>query len=86
MPASDDPTRPLLGVSSEPLHRRYSSTEPGSRSRSGIQVPLEGEVSEKEMRRGEVFATLSGGLFVFAWVLFLGTAWWKLGMKKDTGR
>ncbi|KAJ7932482.1 major facilitator superfamily domain-containing protein [Mycena leptocephala] len=73
-------------VSSEPLHRRYSSTEPGSRSRSGIQVPLEGEVSEKEMRRGEVFATMSAGLFVFAWVLFLGTAWWKLGMKKDTGR
>ncbi|KAJ6575143.1 major facilitator superfamily domain-containing protein [Mycena capillaripes] len=71
----DDPSRPLLGVS-EP-NRRYSST--GSR----IQTPAEGEIiSKKEVRRGEIFATLSAALIVCAWVLFLGTAWFKLGMKQ----
>ncbi|KAJ6610018.1 major facilitator superfamily domain-containing protein [Mycena sp. CBHHK59/15] len=74
LPASSDPSRPLLEAP-EP-HRRYSST--GSR----IQPPLESDISKREVRHGEVFAAMSASLIVFAWVLFLGTAWLKLGMKK----
>jgi len=73
----DDPSRPLLGVS-EP-NRRYSTE-------SRMRIPLEGEISKKEVRRGDVFATISAALIISAWVLFLGTAWFKLGMKKTTGQ
>lgn len=68
---------PLLEASQS--HRRYSST--GSRVRFyGDEVRSKGEI-----RRGEVFVSLSAGLIIFAWVLFLGTAWFRLGMKKDHG-
>ncbi|KAJ7783819.1 major facilitator superfamily domain-containing protein [Mycena maculata] len=74
LPDSSNPSRPLLEVP-EP-HRRYSST--GSRI-----VSLEGELSQTEARRGNFFATMSATLILSAWVLFLGTAWVKLGMKKN---
>ncbi|KAJ7492591.1 major facilitator superfamily domain-containing protein [Mycena latifolia] len=77
LPESSDPTQPLLGVP-EP-GRRYSST--GSR----IQIPLDAEISKKEVRRGHVFATICTALIISAWILFLSTAWWKLGMKKSKG-
>ncbi|KAJ7786342.1 hypothetical protein B0H16DRAFT_28050 [Mycena metata] len=70
----DDPSQPLLGVSSL-QNRRYST---GSRV-------VDEEISKREIRRGDVFATMSGTLILFAWILFLGTAWFKLGMKKNTG-
>jgi hypothetical protein len=72
----DDPSRPLLGVSER--NRRYST---GSR----IRIPSESELPKAEVKRGNVFATMAGGLIVSAWVLFLGTAWFKLGLKKHSG-
>ncbi|KAJ7615282.1 major facilitator superfamily domain-containing protein [Mycena polygramma] len=71
----DDPRQPLLRAS-EP-DRRYSSE-------SRTQAPSEGEISKKEGRRGQVFATLSAVLIFCAWALFLGTAWVKLA-KKSSG-
>ena len=40
----------------------------------------------KEIRRGELFTGLSAMLVVFAWVLFLVTAWLKLRSKAERGR
>ncbi|ESK88905.1 oxalate:formate antiporter [Moniliophthora roreri MCA 2997] len=82
-PASRSPSRrrrettsdhsPLLGSE----HNRYSSTT------SGVRRSLRDEAQVKrEIRRGEVFASLSASLVIFAWVLFMGTAYFRLGMKK----
>ncbi|KAK1230882.1 hypothetical protein PQX77_006012 [Marasmius sp. AFHP31] len=63
----------LLGESS---HQRYSSTA------SSIRRSLKNEMKAKrETRRGAVFASLSAAFIVFAWVLFMGTAYFRLGMK-----
>ncbi|KAL0072007.1 hypothetical protein AAF712_000930 [Marasmius tenuissimus] len=63
----------LLGESS---HQRYSSTA------SSIRRSLKNELKAKqETRRGAVFASLSAAFIVFAWVLFMGTAYFRLGMK-----
>jgi hypothetical protein len=40
---------------------------------------------EKVVRRGELFAGLSAALVVFAWMLFLVTAWLKLRSKAERG-
>ncbi|KAK7058937.1 hypothetical protein VNI00_001561 [Paramarasmius palmivorus] len=61
----------------ESEHSRYSST--GSRIRRSLRDEAQ---MKGEMRRGEVFATLSTMLIIFAWVLFMGTAYFRLGMKK----
>jgi hypothetical protein len=71
LPASNDPTQPLLDVSGS--HRRYSTS--GSRM-------VDAEISKKEVRRGKIFATMSAALIVFAWVFFLTTAWFKLVKKR----
>ncbi|KAJ7103506.1 major facilitator superfamily domain-containing protein [Mycena belliarum] len=73
LPESSDPMRPLL----EEPGRRYSSTD--SRIRNSVDV----EISKKEMRRGYVCAAICAGLILCAWLLFLGTAWFKLVMKKS---
>ncbi|KAF8216213.1 major facilitator superfamily domain-containing protein, partial [Mycena galopus ATCC 62051] len=70
----DDPTRPLLDATQP--NRRYSTD---SRMR-----PFEGEISKQQLRRGHVFAAICVALIISAWVLFLGTAWFKLG-NKNTG-
>lgn len=72
-----DQERPLLGDGVEPL-RRYSST--GSRIRPSRD---EAAAAVKEVRRGEFFVVLSAASILFAWVLFLGTAWFRLGMKSN---
>ncbi|KAJ7225487.1 major facilitator superfamily domain-containing protein [Mycena pura] len=64
---SSDANRPLLEASNP--QQRYSST--GSR----IHYP---KISKQEKRRGKVFATVSAALILSAWLLFLGTAWFKL--------
>ncbi|KAF4605241.1 hypothetical protein EYR40_004024 [Pleurotus pulmonarius] len=70
--------RPLLGES-EVSHTRYSST---MSRRSG---PTRDEVRQRgEIRRGRIFVTLSASLIIFAWVLFMGTAWFRLGLKHET--
>jgi len=62
-----------LLVESE-YHRRYSST--GIRSRL-----LRGEIQRKEQRRGQIFMVLSLAFIISAWILFMGTAWLRLGSK-----
>ncbi|KAK7694631.1 hypothetical protein QCA50_001818 [Cerrena zonata] len=42
-------------------------------------------VSGAEVRRGRIFAYLSAGLVVCAWVLFMGTAWLRLRSKSERG-
>ena len=41
--------------------------------------------TKAEVRRGEVFAVLSGAMIGFAWVLFMGTAWYRLRSKEERG-
>lgn len=65
----------LLGDNS---HQRYLSS-----SSSRIRRNLRNEMRTKqETKRGEVFASLSAAMVVFAWMLFMGTAYFKLGGKK----
>lgn len=41
--------------------------------------------TKAEVRRGEVFALLSGTLIALAWILFMGTAWYRLRSKEERG-
>ena len=42
-------------------------------------------VSSAEIRRGRIFAYLSTVLVIFAWALFMGTAWMRLRSKSERG-
>lgn len=70
---STDAQRPLLMPAA---HAHYSSTSGTSHTHD------ETARMKRERKRGQLFAGLCGVLIVFAWVLFMGTAWFKLGMKK----
>jgi len=68
----------LLGLSEPPA--LYSPTSPTSRTR-----PSRDEVrAKREARRGGIFTVICAALIISAWVLFLGTAWFRLGMKKGS--
>ena len=41
--------------------------------------------TKREVKRGEMFAMLCGGLIAFAWILFMGTAWLRLRSKEERG-
>ena len=41
--------------------------------------------TKSEVKRGEVFAVISGILIASAWVLFMGTAWYRLRSKEERG-
>ncbi|KAJ8522536.1 hypothetical protein ONZ45_g902 [Pleurotus djamor] len=71
----DPQQRPLLDESTV-SHNRYSSTL------SGWDVGYANVDMSREIRRGRFFATISAALIVFAWVLYMGTAWFRLGLKK----
>jgi len=61
--------------------RSYFTENPAaSNRRRQINIP-----KTKQVRRGELFAGLSAGLVVFAWVLFLVTAWLRLRSKAERG-
>ena len=49
--------------------------------------PIKGKVlrTKSEVRRGEVFAVLSGLLILSAWALFMGTAYLRLRSKSERG-
>jgi hypothetical protein len=49
------------------------------------QIPRSHPTKSKQARRGELFAGLSAMLVVFAWVLFLVTAWVRLRSKAERG-
>ncbi|PCH33619.1 MFS general substrate transporter [Wolfiporia cocos MD-104 SS10] len=58
---------------------------PASASRSQSRGSVRVSRSRSVVRRGEVFATISAMLIVFAWALFLGTAYLKLRSKEERG-
>ncbi|KAL0951153.1 hypothetical protein HGRIS_007887 [Hohenbuehelia grisea] len=72
--------QPLLQGSDSLSHSRYSSQFSSSlRTR-----PSRDELRERqEARRGRIFVVISAGMIIFAWVLFMGTAWFRLGLKKE---
>ncbi|TFK41133.1 major facilitator superfamily domain-containing protein [Crucibulum laeve] len=70
--------QPLLGTDN---HQRYSSTD-ASRSRSRTRPPHDEHKSRSEVRRGEICASVCGILILSAWILFFGTAWFRLGSRK----
>ncbi|KAF9015224.1 major facilitator superfamily domain-containing protein [Cyathus striatus] len=72
--------RPLLD-NPEP-HRRYSSIG-NAYSRSYSRPSKDDLITTGEIKRGEVFAFICAVLIVAAWILFLGTAWYKLGNRHD---
>ncbi|KZT02737.1 MFS general substrate transporter [Laetiporus sulphureus 93-53] len=58
-----------------------SPISPRSHSRSTLRVSR----SKAVIRRGELFAAMSAMMIVFAWALFLGTAYLKLRSKEERG-
>jgi hypothetical protein len=75
--ANTGETQPLLDE--EPAHTRYSTD---------ASMPVEERRDEasrkKEVKRGKVFMGTSVMLILFAWVLFMGTAWVRLGRNHDS--
>lgn len=70
---------PLLrspSVASSARTSRYLSFAPG-------QTPVKVVRSKKELRRGEVFAFISGLSIAFAWILFMGVAYFRLRSKEE---
>jgi len=57
--------------------RRYSTSSCGSSRKEVFRVR-----TASELKRGEIFEVLSIMLVVAAWIIFLTTAWFKLGEKK----
>jgi small-conductance mechanosensitive channel len=71
-PPNDSDESPLLTTD----HQQYlssGSTEPR---------PLEHRKNQSELRRGVFIAILCTVLVVLAWILFMLTAWYKLGQRK----
>lgn len=59
-------------------HGRYSSGD----GRSPSHSRLSREISKSEVRRGKIMSFLSATVIVVAWILFMTTAWMKLGKQK----
>jgi len=55
----------------------YSSTDNQSSSRSR-------EISKSEVRRGKIMSLLTAAVILLAWILFMTTAWVRLGQSKGT--
>jgi hypothetical protein len=55
---------------------RYSPADNHSPSR------FLGEISKSEVRRGKIMSLLTAALILLAWILFMTTAWVKLGQSK----
>jgi len=62
---------------------QYSSSNRWTRSHLSPPADNVGKIGQ--VRRGEIFVRMCGVLIIFAWVLFLVTAWLKLRSKKDRG-
>ena len=82
------PAGTTLAVDSSIPLRRSASQSSSMRSRYLIPgTPTSGQVvrTKREVKRGEIFALLCGGLIAFAWLLFMGTAWLRLRSKEERG-
>jgi hypothetical protein len=55
---------------------RYSSVDSQSSSR------FSQEISKSEVQRGKIMSLLTAALILLAWILFMTTAWVKLGQSK----
>ncbi|RPD62956.1 MFS general substrate transporter [Lentinus tigrinus ALCF2SS1-7] len=79
---------PLLGGGSRRSTvrgSRYLVEAAVAEDSSGAPVTVKLLRSKPEVRRGEVFAVLSTLAIAFAWVLFIGTAWYRLRSKEERG-
>jgi hypothetical protein len=79
---SPQQTHPLLLTDTE---RSYFIENPTESNRS-LPIPPSDPPKSKQVKRGELFAGLSAALVVFAWALFLGTAWLRLRSKAERER
>ncbi|KAM5535449.1 hypothetical protein V8D89_010971 [Ganoderma adspersum] len=88
-PSSSTPEQsiPLLGNSQGSLRRsrRYSIESIVSEITADQPMTARVPRTKGEVRRGKVFALVSGILIASAWVLFMGTAWYRLRSKEERG-
>lgn len=75
--ANQDEERPLL----TDQHSRYA---PGSENRRAKRLSI--VTNEGEVRRGKIFMIFGVMSITFTWILFLGTAWFRLGTKGGGGK
>lgn len=80
--SSPDPRIPLLISSVERSQHVDDPTEPRPAS---SPISMNDPSRSKQARRGEIFAGLCAALIIFAWVLFLVTAWLRLRSKEERG-
>ena len=79
---------PLLNGGSRPSTirgSRYLVDAVVSETPSSPSVKAKVLRTKSEVRRGEIFAVLSGLLIASAWALFMGTAWMRLRSKSERG-
>jgi hypothetical protein len=74
-------THPLLMTNID----RSSFVETPLETNPRLQITPSDPPKSKQERRGELFAGLSAALIVFAWALFLVTAWLRLRSKAERG-
>ncbi|OCH96182.1 MFS general substrate transporter [Obba rivulosa] len=87
LPSTSSPEQsiPLLRAYSEAPSRRSSRYLVSARPADPSEIPVRVVRTKAELRRGEIFATLSGILIFFAWVLFIVTALLRLRPKEGRG-
>ncbi|RDX55878.1 MFS general substrate transporter [Lentinus brumalis] len=79
---------PLLGSGSRHSTvrgSRYLVEAAVAEDSTGAPVTVMLVRSKPEVRRGEVFASISILAIAFAWALFMGTAWYRLRSKEERG-
>ncbi|KAI1797869.1 MFS general substrate transporter [Ganoderma leucocontextum] len=89
-PSESAPTHPRGSSFSRPARPASSTPEQSipllgnshASSRRGRRYSIE---SIGEVRRGKIFAIMSGILIACAWVLFMGTAWYRLRSREERG-
>ena len=67
---------PLLTHDNNTNNTRYSSTNNQSSSR------FSREISKSEVRRGKIMSFITAAVILLAWILFMTTAWVRLGQSK----
>ncbi|EMD42034.1 hypothetical protein CERSUDRAFT_110574 [Gelatoporia subvermispora B] len=87
LPSTSSPEQriPLLHAYSEASSRRSSRYVVAASPTDPSRAPVHVVRTKAELRRGEIFAALCGSLILFAWVLFIATAWLRLRSKEDRG-
>jgi len=81
VPSATSPEQSFPMIVSE-TERPYFFGDPADTDPNQTQIPRR-PPEAKQVRRGVLFAGLSATLIVFAWVLFLATAWVRLRSKSE---